>query len=454
MSTLEKSGGALAEAGLLGFALFAPISIAATQIALGVAAAGLVLAARGGWRPRRTPLDAGLAAFIGAALVSTLLSREGPGSPASFTLWRHAAGFWIAWQALALARDAGRAAQRALLGAALGLALASIVGLAQYRSGIDLVHALGLRETARLVAAPGVPGRFAAMGFFISRLTFGHNAMLLAALLAGAILFGCLTARTRAALGASLLLALAAIVLTFDRAAWLGLLAAALALGVLFLARSSQPPGDVARRELPGPAPLRGTPTIGGRRRALAALALGCALLALAAALVPGVRARFVSGFDVEQNRDRVFLWSQALEIIRDHPLAGIGFGNYPRVCPRYYDRLDPAFPMRTWAHNALLSLWAETGPLGLLALGFLLVQLARALRARLRAGGRFTAGALAAAAALGVVAQFHDVIYDSKVMYPLWLALALGLQPRLDAAARDVQPAAPPEERGSSFQN
>jgi len=38
--------------------------------------------------------------------------------------------------------------------------------------------------------------------------------------------------------------------------------------------------------------------------------------------------------------------------------------------------------------------------------------------------------GALAALAALLVVGQAHDVLYDTKVMYALWLALGLSLSP------------------------
>jgi len=416
---LEAFGRALAALGLGAHALFAPVSIAATQIGLGAALLGILLCALAGRRPRRTPLDLALALFVVAALLSTALAREGPGAPMSFTLWRHAAGFWIATQALWLASDVRRAAARTLALAAAGLIAASLVGLVQYRTGFDLVHALHLREQARLVAAPGVPGRFAAMGFFISRLTFGHCATVLVALFAGAALFGELASSVRALLAAAIATGLVAILLTFDRAAWLGLLAAALALGAAGLAQRR------ARASLTDP-PAR-TPA---RRVALAAGAL--ALLCASATLVPGVRARFASGFDVQQNQDRVFLWSRALEIIRDHPLAGVGFGNYPRVCPRYYDRVDPAFPMRTWAHNSLLSLWAETGLAGLCALAFLIFAVARALRDRLRAQGLFTAGALAAVCALAVIAQVHDVVYDSKVMYPLWLALALGLHPSL----------------------
>ena len=222
VSKQERFGRALAAIGVTGFALFAPISIAATQIALAVALAGILGCALGGWRTQRTALDLPIAIFVAAALASTVLSREGPGSPLTFTLWRHVLGFWIASQALALASDVRRAAGPILLAAALGLIAASILGLVQFWSGIDLVHALHLRENARLVAAPGVPGRFAAMGFFISRLTFGHNAMLLVALFCGAFLYGELALRLKILLGIAISLGLAAILLTFDRAAWLG----------------------------------------------------------------------------------------------------------------------------------------------------------------------------------------------------------------------------------------
>jgi O-antigen ligase len=84
---------------------------------------------------------------------------------------------------------------------------------------------------------------------------------------------------------------------------------------------------------------------------------------------------------------------------------------------------------MRTWAHNLELSTLAETGPLGLLAMLWLLSTAAVALRKRMRAGS-LALGGLAALTALFVIAQVHDVLYDTKVMYALWLALGLSLSP------------------------
>ncbi|GAC1347672.1 MAG: hypothetical protein NVSMB23_27310 [Myxococcales bacterium] len=397
----------LCEAGLLVHAALVPVSIAGMQIGLGLAALGLAIAVAGGFRPRRTPLDLPLAALVLVALASDALSPYGFPSLAFATLWRSVAGFWVVAHGLSLLPDPDRGVRRLLLAAASGLALAALVGIAQYRTGLDVLHALGLRAEHALVEAPGVPGRFGAMGFFTSRLTFGHDAAVVSALLLGACAAGALRGRARVFALAAAALGLAAVALTFDRAAYLGLLAAVAALLIAL-------PGEARR----------------ARRRRFS-FALGLAVALAGAAAVPGVRARFASGFDLRGNGDRVFLWSRAREIVRDHPLFGVGFGNYPRVCGAYYDRVDPAFPMRTWAHNSALSLLAETGPLGLCAGAALGVAVLAALLLRLRREPQGAAlGGLGAAVALFAIAQAHDVLYDTKVMYSLWLALGVSLVP------------------------
>jgi O-antigen ligase len=400
----------LCTAGLFFHAAFVPVSVAAMQIGLGVAAAGLACALAGGWRPSRTPLDLPLLGLAGCGLLSDALSPYGFPPLASATLWRSGLGFWIVAQALALAPEPARRAQDLVLAAAAGLSIASAVGVAQYFTAVDIVFRLGLRAEPAMVEAPGVTGHYGAMGFFTSRLTFGHNASAIVALLLGACLAGALRGgRRRAALGAAVL-GLAAVLLTFDRAAWGGLVAAALC---MLLA-------------LPGRVPARAL-------RLRAAAGLGLVLALGAAAALPGVRARVASGFDLRGNADRVFLWARAREIIRDHPLLGVGFGNYPRICDRYYDRVDPGFPMRTWAHNSELSLLAETGPLGLLAGALVAAAALAALARRLREDPHGLAlGGLGALVAIGVIAQVHDLLYDTKVMYALWLALAAALAPGL----------------------
>jgi O-antigen ligase len=396
----RKTAAALAFAGLCGHAFFLPVSIAGMQIALAVAAAGVLLDPP---RPLRTALDLPALAFVAVAIASDLFSPVGPPPLAEATLWRSLLGFFVVVHALRLlSRRFPQLDARVWLiaCAAVGLFAASLVGLVQYRTGLDPVHLLGLREDPALVQAPGVPGRYGAMGFFTSRLTFGHDAVLLLSLVVGAIVSGALPRRIALPAAAASITALAAVAVTFDRAAYLALVVAAVAL----VLRSRQ---------------LRLGALLGG----LGALAL----------LHPGVRARLLSAFSGAANSDRVFIWARAREIIADHPWRGIGFANYPHVCGAYYDRVDPHFFMRTWAHNLELSTLAELGPLGLLALFWLLLA---AFRLVLRSASPCAPGGLAALLAFLTIAQFHDVIYDTKVMYALWFALAL--------AAGPAQPASP----------
>ncbi|HEY2029352.1 MAG TPA: O-antigen ligase family protein [Myxococcales bacterium] len=369
----------LVTVGLVGHGFFVPISIAGMQIALAVAALGLFLDPP---RPLRTPLDLPAAAFVLVCILSDLVSPFGAPPLAFATLWRALFGYFVVAHGL---RKQPRTPLFAA--AAIGLSIAAVVGLVQYRTGVDLVHLAGLRSQAALVQAPGVPGRYGAMGFFISRLTFGHIATILTALLAGSLASGVIEKR-RSLFAIAVALSLSAVAVTFDRAAWLGLAVAALA--ILFMTRN---------------------------RLVFGAILAGVLLVA---ALQPGVRQRFRSSFSAQANGDRVFIWARAQEIIRDHPLRGIGFGNYPRVCGAYYDRVDKTFPMRTWAHNLELSTLAETGPLGLLCLFWLLGAAAVMLVRKRSAGG------LAALLAFVAVAQAHDLLYDNKVMYALWLAVAL----------------------------
>jgi len=384
-----KTAAALALAGLAGHAFFLPISIAGMQVSLGVAAAGILLAPP---RPLRTPLDVPALVFIGIAILSDAFAPSGSPGLAAATLWRSVLGFFVVAHGLRVVPARSRWWLVMCLSA--GLLSASLVGLVQYRTGIDIVHLLGLRAEPALVAAPGVEGRFGAMGFFTSRLTFGHNATVVLATLAGALVTGTLPRWAKASVAAISVIGVAAVAITFDRAAYLALAIA----GVLLAFRSAN-------------------------RRAPIVVAAVAAL----AILHPGVRGRLGSAFSGSANADRLFIWSRALEIIRDHPLRGVGFANYPLVCGPYYDRVDPSFPMRTWAHNLELSTLAEMGAVGLVALLWLLIAAARMV---LRSTSPFASGALAALAAWFIIAQAHDVIYDTKVMYALWFSLALGASP------------------------
>src|SRR5207237_2441052 len=82
---------------------------------------------------------------------------------------------------------------------------------------------------------------------------------------------------------------------------------------------------------------------------------------------------RAVSTFDTRQssNLDRIRMAEAGMEIIRDHPLLGVGPGNIKEVYPLYRRHDAPRFKI-PHLHNNLIQLWAERGVLALVAYLFL----------------------------------------------------------------------------------
>jgi len=60
-------------------------------------------------------------------------------------------------------------------------------------------------------------------------------------------------------------------------------------------------------------------------------------------------------------NKTRIYIWEITRKMIKDHPLAGVGMGNYPLVYPEYN---VGAGNMRNFyhAHNIFLQMWTECG--------------------------------------------------------------------------------------------
>ncbi len=101
------------------------------------------------------------------------------------------------------------------------------------------------------------------------------------------------------------------------------------------------------------------------------------------------------------QENQRLDIWEATPEIIADHPLLGVGIGQYSSVAPRY--GLAGAFEGTfEHAHNIPLTIAAELGLIGLAALAWLAVALVRLLlRAYRDASGIDRGLVLAIAAAL-----------------------------------------------------
>jgi tetratricopeptide (TPR) repeat protein/O-antigen ligase len=177
------------------------------------------------------------------------------------------------------------------------------------------------------------------------------------------------------------------LIYTRTRGAWLGL-AVALLFGVSSL---------LWLRFRHGLDPLR----IAGSRTRLWVAAAGIVVVAVGAPLQHRMKAEGTFRFDERKadvttalaktfspgdSRGRLTVWRHTLELVLDHPLLGVGLGNWQFFYPEY-DRGDwitgTAAPQRP--HNDLLWILAETGVIGLAAYIWILWALARTVWRALR---------------------------------------------------------------------
>lgn len=152
----------------------------------------------------------------------------------------------------------------------------------------------------------------------------------------------------------------------------------------------------------------------------LVALLAGGGLLASQ----PAWQARFLSTFNMERNMDRLEMWDASVRIFADHPLLGIGPTGFPAVAPEYIEREN--WRRHATPHNFVLTVAAEMGLAGLLALAWLGLRVARAIGALWRRGDPLSWGLAAALLALVVNDLFGQGFYTSQVGAVLWVTLGL----------------------------
>ena len=147
------------------------------------------------------------------------------------------------------------------------------------------------------------------------------------------------------------------------------------------------------------------------QRRKAAVLALALAALCVGAVLGNGpLRERFFSGLTSEGSGDRDQIWAAGLRAVREHPLVGVGWGQFRPS--RFADQQMPAAVIENpgKAHNQLLSIAAEGGLPGLALFGWLLWALAR----RFPAGGPLGAFGLSAMVFFLGLGLTHDPLYQA----------------------------------------
>ena len=204
-------------------------------------------------------------------------------------------------------------------------------------------------------------------------------------------------------------LSTAAVVFTYSRGGWLGLLAALAVLILLLLLRSTAHWPPLWRRLVP-----------------LAALFLGGVVVVIAATQLEPIRTRVVSllaGRGDSSNNFRINVWLAAIEMVQDRPWLGIGPGNnaFNSIYPLYQ---QPRFNALS-AYSVPLELLVEMGIPGLLACCGLLFS---SIRSGLRLEGPtglIAIGSLAAIAGVMTQGITDTIFFRPEVQLPAWFCLA-----------------------------
>ncbi|NLM97413.1 MAG: hypothetical protein GX175_07380 [Halanaerobiaceae bacterium] len=170
-------------------------------------------------------------------------------------------------------------------------------------------------------------------------------------------------------------------------------------------------------------------------RRFLVLLLVIVLLVLLAAP--PEVISRMKTIISIKSNMDRIKLWSSTIEMIKDHPVLGVGIGNFRPVYAEY-----ASGKLMIHTHNIFLQFTVELGIAGLLFIIYFLYLLARVALTVLK---KYDYNKKGTGAALGTVtsllALLIDLQFDFQIIDRLTAMLALFLIANLSFLAEGFSP-------------
>ena len=182
-------------------------------------------------------------------------------------------------------------------------------------------------------------------------------------------------------------------------------------------------------------------------------LPIAAGLLLIFVSLMPmDFFSRFVSAFDVGQssNLDRIRMAEAGVEMIKDHPVLGVGPANVKEVYPLYRKPDAPRF-RPPHLHNNVIQLWAERGILAVAAyvllMGLFLRECAKGWGGPAR---ELAEAGVAIAVGLAYAGLFEFNFGDTEVFYltlTLFALIVAGLEAArpLGSATNEVSPAVVP---------
>lgn len=392
------------------FAVAMPLGIAVQQGALALLGGVFVVSCVQARRLPRSPLDGWLAVFAAALLISTAFSPDPMRSLAAYPRLWIVLAFFATYH---LARTRVEVERLAWLMIA-SASLVAVYGVVQHYTGIDLARTL-LGKPAD-VDRFWLGGGWRTKGLHPSGITYAHNVLFPLTLASGYALAGGVARRRRLLLTIGWLAMLLALVFSATRGVWI-----AFAIVLLLMA------------------------IVRGGRSAIAALAGLALLLAALGGMDAGIRERARTAFDLAANIPRTQIWRANLDMARERPLLGWGYGSYKHIRQPFYDRY-PEADTTAHAHNDFLQTLVDGGALALAAFVALFARIlvigGRGYRAMTAADEPARSLAIAAWLAvvgflIGGLTQYN--FGDAEVVVCLWFTVALSMR------LADQRAAAPP---------
>lgn len=163
-------------------------------------------------------------------------------------------------------------------------------------------------------------------------------------------------------------------------------------------------------------------------KKMIVAALIGISLLAVLTA--PFYWERGKTLFDIHHitNAQRIHIWQYTSQMIKDHPLTGIGLGQYPVTYPTYIDSNENLIRETPHAHNSYLMIFAEAGILGFLAFINLLVFIGLRLRVILLqyACKDCAVGFIGIFSAILITSAVDNAFFSAYISKMFWLILGI----------------------------
>lgn len=387
--------------GFHGFILFLPCSIAFSQICLSLLALTYLLEA---FLTRQfsipsTPVNRPLCLYFGVRLMTTIIALDFSAGVKEIADILVVAVFFLSYLALQNVTQLQRTVR--LLG--LYVTLAAVYGITQHFWEIDT-----FRLTSPISFLKHVDDDLTApvrIAGFLSYMTFsGHLAMTIPLIFA--LFLSLKQILKKLVWGIAMILTFLAILWTYTRSAWIATMSALVLFGLLR-----------------------------GKKVLILLLAVGIFLVVLTI-FQPELLDRSLSVFRTKENQERLYTWQSTIAMIRDHPLTGIGKGNYARLAPLYRTQYNFEFSSRAHAHNNILAVAVTTGiPSALCFLWLWIVIFHEAYRTYSQLSEKTPALKMLSLAFFGAITAFFVQGFfehnfgDAEAVMMFWLIVAFALK-------------------------